>query len=367
MGMPQDEVDQILGSRDQLAQHSGNMTALANIMVARGTNKLFRGDMRSQAHYLEAVRLADTTPDVGLQTAARVGSPVIYGLAGPMDLGFVMLDEALAMAEEDPDRGSEHLGYNLLARHLCSRSFLQARSGRLAAAATDADRAVAIARERSQSEILGWTIAVYPLISFYSGEPKDEISIAEEAVRVAEETGNFNLQPLVLCSLGIAHMNAEGWADAVRACEHAVGVAQERNVFLFEEGSLLTFLSLAYLGAGDHDSAARTADDAVTASESRRTRVLECGALVARSRIRKTTGSAAARRAAATDLERAVQLLDDTGAEAWRPFVHLERADLAGLDADDARRERELGRSIRLFEAMGATGHAAEVREKLQR
>jgi class 3 adenylate cyclase/tetratricopeptide (TPR) repeat protein len=367
MGMPQGEVDQILEDATELAQHSGNMTALANIMVARGTNKLFRGDVTAQAHYLEAVRLADTTPEVGLQTAVRVASPVIYGLTGPMELGFAMLDEALAMAEEDPDRGSEHLGYNLLARHLCSRSFLLARSGRLAEAAADADRAVAIARERSQSEILGWTIAVYPMISFYSGAPRNEISIAEEAVRVAEETGNIFLQPLVLCSLGIAHVNAESWEDAVRACELALSVAQERSVSLFEEGNLLTFLSLAYLGAGDYDAAARTAEDAVSVSVGRETPVFESGALVARSRIRRLSDPGHARQANAAELDRAVRLIDETGAEAWRPFVHLEYAELAGLERNDARRGREFGESLRLFEAMGATGHAARIREELRR
>ena len=251
-----------------------------------------------------------------------------------MELGFAMLDEALAMAEEDPDRGLEHLGYNLLARHLCSRSFLLARAGRLAEATADADRAAAIARERSQSEILGWTLAVYPIISFFSGDRRDEISLAEEGVRVAEETGNVTLQPLVLCALGVAHMNTESWEEAVRACASSVDVAREHRAFLFEEGTLLTYLALAYLGAGDDDAAARTADEAVSASVTRRTRVLECGALFARSRISGRSGSRDARQAAVADLDRAVRLIDETGAEAWRPFVDLERASLAGGGSD---------------------------------
>ena len=85
------------------------------------------------------------------------------------------------------------------------------------------------------------------------------------------------------------------------------------------------------------------------------------------SRIRRLSDPGHARQANAAQLDRAVRLIDETGAEAWRPFVHLEFAELAGLNRNDARREREFGESLRLFEAMGATGHAAHIREQLQR
>ena len=367
-GMPRDEVDQILEDATELAERSGNTTALATIVFSRFAVSLYRGNIRQARDYvLEAVRLADTTQDVGLQTAARVGPPVIYGVTGPIDLGLAMSNEALVMAEEDPNRGLEHLGYNLLARHLCTCSFLLARAGRLRDATVDADRAVAIAREHGESEILPWTIAVYPLISFYAGDPTDETSIAVEAVRLAEETGNINLQPPVLCALGIAHMNAKSWSEAVRACELAVGVAREHIVWQFEEGSLLAFLALAYLGVGDRDAAARTAEDAVSVSIARETPVLECGALVAWSRTRRLASAGEARQAADADLDRAVKIIDHTGAEAWRPFVQLEYAELARLEGDDARVHRELSESLRLFEAMAATGHAAHVRQELRR
>ncbi len=124
---------------------------------------------------------------------------------------------------------------------------------------------------------------------------------------------------------------------------------------------------MAYLGAGDYEAAARTAEDAVSVSVGRETPVFESGALVARSRIRRLSDPGHARQASAAELDRAVRLIDETGAEAWRPFVHLEYAELAGLERNDARRGREFGESLRLFEAMGATGHAARIREELRR
>jgi hypothetical protein len=186
-------------------------------------------------------------------------------------------------------------------------------------------------------------------------------------VRVAEDTGNLTLQPLVLCALGIAHLNAERSEDAVRACELAVRVAIEHSVWQFEEGSLFTFLSFAHLGAGDREPAARAAEDAIAASVRRKTPIFECGALVARSRSGSLTGSADARQAAGADLDRAVRIIDQTGAEAWRPFVHREYAELARIAGDEARFVAELRESLRLFDAMGARGHAAQARQELRR
>jgi hypothetical protein len=87
-----------------------------------------------------------------------------------------------------------------------------------------------------------------------------------------------------------------------------------------------------------------------------------CGALVTRSRVRRLTGSPEAAR---TGLDEAMQAIDASGAKAWQPFVHLEQAELARLEGDDARGRRELELALGHFEAAGATGHAARTRDLL--
>ncbi len=331
-GVPEEEVDRILEDAAGLAQSAGNTTALAIVAFAHGAINLYRGNLReARKSTFEAVRLADTTDDVGLKTAARVAPPVVMSVTGPLNEALAMLDEALAWAEEDPGRGDGHLGYNLLARNLCTRSYLLARSGRLGEARADADRAVAIARERGEAEILGWTLAVHPYIDFLAGDARDSVSDVEEAVRVAEDTGNLNLQPLARCALGTAHINRGDWSDAVHHCGAALDVARRHRVWLFEEGGLAMFLSLAHLGAGDHPAAVRSADEAVVASDRRKTPILECGALVTRSRVRRIGGAEDLQSQCKADLERALQLVDETGAHAWLPFVQGESAELTRL------------------------------------
>ena len=102
---------------------------------------------------------------------------------------------------------------------------------------------------------------------------------------------------------------------------------------------MLTFLSAALLGAGDLD-AVLTADEAVAASARRETPVFECGALVTRSRVRRLTAQPLSQTSGAADLDRALQLIAETGTEGWRPFVYLEQAELARLRGDDAGAEQ---------------------------
>ena len=64
-------------------------------------------------------------------------------------------------------------------------------------------------------------------------------------------------------------------------------------------------------------------------------------------------------------LTRATECVNETGARAYLPMVIEERARLARLTGDDAAAERELREAHRLYEEMGATGHAARLAKEL--
>jgi hypothetical protein len=48
-------------------------------------------------------------------------------------------------------------------------------------------------------------------------------------------------------------------------------------------------------------------------------------------------------------LARASELTEATGADAWQPFIHEGRADVAAVSGDDDMRERKLCEAQRLF------------------
>ena len=87
---------------------------------------------------------------------------------------------------------------------------------------------------------------------------------------------------------------------------------------------------------------------------------------LAHARVLLATDGAGARAAIAESLDAAEALVDASGAEAWRPFVRVERARLARLVGDEATCRRELGEAHRLFTEMGATARAEEVARELK-
>lgn len=91
----------------------------------------------------------------------------------------------------------------------------------------------------------------------------------------------------------------------------------------------------------------------------------QCEATIAHVRCLRALEGAAARQTIETLLEEVSQLIERTGAERWRPHVHIERAGVYRLMGDTDAAKRELRKAHRLFMEMGATGHAAEVAKEL--
>jgi hypothetical protein len=65
-------------------------------------------------------------------------------------------------------------------------------------------------------------------------------------------------------------------------------------------------------------------------------------------------------------LARAQSLIEETGGLAYAPWVHEQRAALAGLLGSDEQYRLELREARRLFTAMGAKGRAERLTRKLE-
>jgi hypothetical protein len=80
--------------------------------------------------------------------------------------------------------------------------------------------------------------------------------------------------------------------------------------------------------------------------------------------LRETQGLQA-KREIESALAEADAWLEMSGAKSYEPFLHVERAELARLYADEATRQRELREAHRLFLEIGAPIRAAEVAKEL--
>jgi hypothetical protein len=95
--------------------------------------------------------------------------------------------------------------------------------------------------------------------------------------------------------------------------------------------------------------------------------IAEVHAQVARARVLLALDGAAARDEVETSLDRALALVQSTGARSYEPQIHVERARLARLLGDSAGRLAWLREAQRLFSELGATGHAERVAASSER
>jgi hypothetical protein len=164
--------------------------------------------------------------------------------------------------------------------------------------------------------------------------------------------------------LGHVYLVAQDWKHALDALEEERRLRGDIHD-PYGESWLLQGLAAAHLGLGHAQAALGLAEEAVALAREHRWPYPETVASLTLSRIlRSVHGRTAAERIA--DLARRVEsIIAETGMVAFRPFVEVEGAELAGVLGDSRGRRAKLGEAHRLFLGMGATGHAERVATEL--
>jgi adenylate cyclase len=358
IGIDSVEAQTLFDEGRALAEHLGDKGQLAGLTQFYAA-ALFLGwgeAQESVTFYRKAAQLADQTMDPAVRAGASVGLTIGVAYTGPLGDGLRVTDELLAVCSGDPDRGLEYLGYSPMVRLFLSRADLLSRMGRLDEARHDAERALGMARERSEFEMVSWTLAVSTRVSYYAGDEEDLSPLAAEAARISGDSGNLALHVIASQALGMAELAAGRWEEAAVTLAQALSEGRRHRVGLCEEASLLAYLALGLLGVGDKAAAVSRAEEAVAVARRQGARVLECLALLARARIlRETKGLDDV---VHDDPTAALALVHETGAGTYEPFI---REELARLKADD----NELREALRLFTAIGAPGQARRLETEL--
>ncbi|HVS43857.1 MAG TPA: hypothetical protein VMU20_16510, partial [Candidatus Dormibacteraeota bacterium] len=356
-GITSAEVEGLEAKGRPLADRLGDPRLSGMLWVASGSARYWTGDIRGGlACYLEAAARAEELDDPSFKAAMYIGAPLGFALMGPLSAGVGLADLGLQACAGDREAGVLLLGYSATARIPQFRAAVLARMGRLPEAAADVERALTLVHRPTEPETLCWSLAMLPLLAWLSGDGTDTSAAADEAIRVAEESGNPASIVVALEGLALVHRMAGRPAEAAAACERALAVAREKHSGLFAEASLLAHLALARLASGDAASAAMAAELAVETSRRQGARVYECRALLARARVHRTREGAGG--AALADLRTALALASETGALTYEPFIHEELGRLRGEEA-------ELREAVRLYDVIGATGHARRLEAEL--
>ncbi len=249
---------------------------------------------------------------------------------------------------------------------LATRAVIRSERGLHRKALDDLELALRLSEERSLDENLLFSL----LAAVHAGELSGAVQASLPRARRLSELALRSGSPLwtldaSMCA-GIAHLNHEHWDEGIGLLEQVVERIDERGFAKHELGRALTALARAYLGAGRTDDAVQAAERAVRICRAGGTRSWECMAGVVLARARLAKEGVTARRKVRAGLKRVEKLVEETGAEGYRPFVCEVRAQLARLGDDAEAAERELSEARRLFTERGAPGHAERVARELE-
>jgi adenylate cyclase len=238
------------------------------------------------------------------------------------------------------------------------RGFVLTHAGRLREAREALERALAVADEERDSEVLGWIHGWKVQLAVVGGGAERVMEDARRGCDIAEKNGSQFSQVIALSYLGRAHLLRGECAEAASALEKALALARKRRTALETEPEIVANLAEAVLMCGDPEKAVRLAEEGVEIARSRGARL---GEVIAGRILGGILAGAGKRRAARRSLERALELAREIGARSVEPFAHLGLAEVARLGEDEKGRVEELDRAAALFVAIGAEVRAGRV------
>jgi tetratricopeptide (TPR) repeat protein len=307
----------------------------------------------------EAVRIAEGTGDAALRAAVQPPLVRSHLLSGRLREALALAEQALSTVPHDPAFGTL-LGYSPYLNLVQLRANLLGYAGRWPEAAREFERMIALAREHGFQALVASASGDHGWWAAMLGDPPTALAQSRRGLEIAEKLGSQMTRVYAYNALGVAELSAGRAREAVAALEQAARISGEMRTG--QEAGVLTLIHLAeaYLAQGDAARAREVAQSAVSETSRHHVLAAECLARLVHARVLLSTEGRAQLAAAAGTLERALALVEETGARCYEPFVRVERGRLARLSGDEAGGDAEIRRAQRLFSEMGAAGRVEE-------
>jgi len=240
------------------------------------------------------------------------------------------------------------------------RGALHAQRGNFELATVDLERALAQASESGDSESLACVYGFAAQHASCTGDSLGAVDHAREMLKAAQRTGIPLLLVDSYLSLGSALGLSERWDDSVEALEQALEIANARGVLLGPKRRILAALAESYLGRNEPERARHIAAELLAAREPGTLLVEIRARLVLARALLRLEGRKARDRVVST-IHRAKEEIELSGARVLVPEIYCVLAELAEYADDPVTCLSELREAHRLYEGMGARGHAERI------
>jgi tetratricopeptide (TPR) repeat protein len=222
-----------------------------------------------------------------------------------------------------------------------------------------------MARRFNDNEIMSWNDTIRSRMFERSGDAQAALSAGRRAVESAERIGSLFARVIAHASYGTALVLSTDWQAGRQSLELALEIARANRVALFMEADYVAALAEAHLGMGDSPRARELAQEAIQLALRMDMPIAEVHAQLALARAIRAIEGADGRAGIEAALDRALALVQSTGARSYDPQIHVERARLAALRSDASGAHQWLREAHRLFTEMGATGHAQRLTKEI--
>jgi class 3 adenylate cyclase/tetratricopeptide (TPR) repeat protein len=371
MGLSEAAVDEIYEEGNDLAQRTGNQGALVTLRAAYGVRVCGLGRVRE--YYDLAMANVKVGDELGIReagAAVRVAAAYANFLVGRLSDCGDYAEEGAEITGDDLELGRRAFGFSYRIFFETVRAANRATRGDLEGGLRELEKAMRVARDSGIPENLGWALGNVVTHAEYTGElavgdAGDARAGALESVRIAEEMGSGFSRAGAYFNMGTALTVAGEWSEAERFFGEALEVLRTYRISMEHESLTLARMARAQVGAGKTGAARSTAEEAVALAQERGQRFYELQAQLSLAEALCGDRGAKARKPAEQALQRADELVQETGARVFEPWVAEGRARLAQMCGDAGAYAQQLREAHRLYTEVGASGHAKRLASEI--
>jgi class 3 adenylate cyclase/tetratricopeptide (TPR) repeat protein len=366
LGLSEDEAPSVFATGRPLAERARDLRSLAILLATYGSLRSSAGacdDFVDKS--LEAMRVARQTIDLDLQAVIATFVQIAHLFAGRVREGLAFSESVLRDGLANRVTGSDVAVYNANVCIACLRGIFLLMTGATREALLEIDRAERLAVEHDDRIYRCIVNTIRSWCADITGSDVSVLARGRRGLEIAESVGYRYGIYYALEAIGFGHVLRGEWTDARRALESAVAFAREHRIAGPTAPRSLTHLARVELRLGEIERARSTIEAAVRAGREHHARLLEIQAHLERARILREIDGSDGIEEASLSLGAAERLIEETGAESFRPQVLEERGRLADLCGDTTARDRELAEAHRLYVAIGADGHAARLAKEM--
>ena len=304
----------------------------ANALIHAGYGRIL-GASGSADEYVDKIReaeaLAGGSADASLRVTLKAVLCHALRLSGRMTDALAANTEALDHVHEVRKFDREMLGFDIEPWLIAMRGQTLVMLGRGDEALPYLDRVI-----ETDSTHLDAITHVIPHLAYVdlasaNGDAQLAERHAERAFSIAMKRGVPYLRVYAQACRGLSHIVAGRLDEAIKDLVDALGFARRRRAGLESEARILAELANAYRLKRDFTSAKTFCAEAITIAIARRARIAETLARVVLAEA--LCASAGANAQAEQEVNRAEELIQDTGVVIFAPLIQAARANISEL------------------------------------